>query len=84
MIKGPSGGILIATTLESPLIVNAIDKQIHLINVDLYKFHPDDDIIIDCNGTIILENSKVFTDSHMIYLSDSAQLIVRGDTEFLE
>lgn len=81
VIKGPNSRLMIATTLGGPLLKNYAGEQIHLMNIDLYKFDPVIDNIIYNQGKLILENCDIHTNSHKINISDSGQFIVRGATK---
>ncbi len=84
VIKGPNDGVLIASTMDSPLISNGLGDQIHLININLHKFYPIVDTIINNQGTLILENCNIYAGPHNIYQSDAGQMIVRGTTRIEE
>lgn len=84
VLKGPSSRVMIATTLNEPLIKNYPSEQIHLMNIDLYKFNPVVDTIVYNQGTLILDNCDIHTNSHKFIQSDSGQLTVKGNTNVLK
>ena len=75
---------MIASTLNEPLVRSKIGEQVHILNIDLYKFYPIGDTIVYNNGALILENCDVYAGEHAVFQSPTGHLEIRGDVKILD